>query len=74
MLQAFAKLTALSEERGKAYANAVARVSLEGTFSCIIRTNNISRILSVNRLRSYSVLINFHCVVTFKLTYIFITS
>ncbi|RWW23757.1 hypothetical protein BHE74_00040303 [Ensete ventricosum] len=29
MLQAFAKLTALSEERGKAYANAVARVSLE---------------------------------------------
>ncbi|THU59046.1 hypothetical protein C4D60_Mb03t20850 [Musa balbisiana] len=27
--KAFAKLTALSEERGKAYANAVARVSLE---------------------------------------------
>ena len=38
MLQAFTKLSMLAEQRGEAYANADARVSLEGTILVLARS------------------------------------
>lgn len=54
VVQAFAKLTALSEQRGKAYANADARVCLDGMFVLInVCLPYSSKHLSSNKTSPY---------------------